>query len=131
VDLNVVFYAVIALVVVLFVRRTMKIRALKHYGPSDVADLLKAKGNILLLDVRTAAEHSSGAIKGSINIPLPSLRSRLGELEKYKSKEIVCYCQTGNRSASAALLLRTNGFTVANMRGGMGEWNFAHSRSPA
>ncbi len=124
--MNIVFYILLALVLAVYANRMLKIRALKHYRPSDVDELLRSRANIVLLDVRTQAEHSAGAIKGSVNIPLQSLRSRLEELEKHKQKEIVCYCQTGSRSASAALLLKGNGYTVANMRGGMADWNFAH-----
>ena len=125
-DINLIFYAFVALAVIIVIRRTLRIRSLKHYGPSDVDALLKSGGNIVLLDVRTAAEHNEGAIKGSIHIPLQSLRSRLDDLKKYKTKEIVCYCQTGNRSSSAALILRSNGFAVANLRGGIADWNFSH-----
>jgi rhodanese-related sulfurtransferase len=121
---NLIFYVLIVLVVGLYLRRTLKIRSLKQYRASDVDDLLRSRrGEIILLDVRTAPERKAGAIRGSIHIPLQSLRSRLGELEKYKGKEIVCYCQSGNRSVSAALLLRGNGFAVANLRGGIAEWN--------
>ncbi len=124
--MNIVFYVLLGVIVIYFFSRMLKIRSLKHYGPADVEELITSRANILLLDVRTPAEHSAGAIKGSIHIPLQSLRSRLGVLEKYKSKEVICYCQTGSRSASAALLLKSNGFTVANLRGGMADWNFAH-----
>jgi rhodanese-related sulfurtransferase len=119
-------YALIALAAVLFIRRTLKIRSLKEYRPSDLDQLLKTTNSIVLLDVRTAAERQTGSIKSSIHIPLQSLRTRFSELEKYKGREIVCYCQTGSRSVSAALLLKGKGFAVAHLRGGMADWNFAH-----
>lgn len=121
-DTQVVAYALIALAAILFIRRTLKIRSIKEYGPSDLGRALKTTNNIVLLDVRTDAERQTGSIKSSIHIPLQSLRTRFNELEKYKGREIVCYCQTGSRSASAALLLRGKGFTVANVRGGMADW---------
>jgi len=126
VETQIAVYALIALAAVLFIRRTLKIRSLKEYGPSDLEQLLKTSHNILLLDVRSDAERQTGSIKSSIHIPLQVLRTRFSELEKYKGREIICFCQTGSRSVSAALLLRGKGFTVANLRGGMADWNFAH-----
>jgi rhodanese-related sulfurtransferase len=126
VDTRIVVYALIALAAILFIRRTLRIRSLKEYRPSELDQLLKTTNSIVLLDVRTAAERQTGSIKSSIHIPLQSLRTRFNELEKYKGREIVCYCQTGSRSVSAALLLRGKGFPVANLRGGMADWNFAH-----
>ena len=45
-------------------------------------------------------------------------------LEKYKSKEIICYCASGSRSVNAGLKLKKAGFTVGNLRGGIASWNF-------
>ncbi len=125
-DPQVLWYLAGGLLVFLFVRRTLRMRALKQYTPSEIEAQLKSKGGLLLLDVRTDGERQSGSIRGSLHIPIASLRSRMKELEQYRSREIVCYCASGSRSASAALLLKKNGFTAGNLRGGMGEWNFAH-----
>jgi rhodanese-related sulfurtransferase len=115
-----------AILVFLFVRRTLRMRSLKQYAPREIEALLKSKGGPLLLDVRTEAERQSGSIRGSLHIPVALLRSRMKELEHYKDREIVCYCASGSRSASAALLLKKNGFNAGNLRGGMAEWNFVH-----
>ncbi|MBI5464507.1 MAG: rhodanese-like domain-containing protein, partial [Ignavibacteriales bacterium] len=82
--------------------------------------------NFFLLDVRTDSERQLGTIRGSVHIPLHHIVRRIEELEKHKAKEIICFCQTGNRSVSAALLLKRRGFKVANLVGGMAEWNFSH-----
>lgn len=96
---------------------------MKQYSPREVADLMKQAGTAILLDVRTSAERQRQMIKGSMHIPLHELMRRSGELEKHKNKEVICYCQSGNRSLSAASKLRKSGFTVANMKGGIAEWN--------
>jgi rhodanese-related sulfurtransferase len=126
VDTQVFWYGAAALLVFLFVRRTLRMRSLKQYTPLEIEARLKSKGSPLLLDVRTDAERQSGSIRGSLHIPIASLRSRMKELEQYKSREIVCYCASGSRSVSAALLLKKSGFNAGNLRGGMGEWNFVH-----
>ncbi|MEG1539714.1 MAG: FAD-dependent oxidoreductase [Muribaculaceae bacterium] len=72
---------------------------------------------ILLLDVRTAAEFSFGAIDGAINIPLDDLRERFNELPR--NKEIYIYCAVGLRGYLAQRILFANGFTnTKNLSGG-------------
>jgi len=77
-----------------------------------------------MLDVRTARERSYRSIPGSLHIPLHELNARMKELERYRSKEIICYCASGSRSISAALRLKKAGFNVANLEGGLATWNF-------
>lgn len=120
------WYAAAAILAFLLIRRTLRMRSLKQYTPAEIDARLKLKDGLILLDVRTDAERQSGAIRGSLHIPIASLRSRVKELEQYKNREIVCYCASGSRSASAALLLKKSGFAAGNLRGGMADWNFAH-----
>jgi NADPH-dependent 2,4-dienoyl-CoA reductase/sulfur reductase-like enzyme/rhodanese-related sulfurtransferase len=70
----------------------------------------------ILLDVRTVSEFEKGHIEGALNIPVDSLRERIGELDK--DKEIIEYCQVGLRGYIAARILNQNGFKVKNMTGG-------------
>ncbi|MGC7871319.1 DsrE/DsrF/DrsH-like family protein [Desulfosporosinus sp. SYSU MS00001] len=70
----------------------------------------------ILLDVRTEEEFSNGHIPCSLNIPLDSLRDRMGELDK--SKQIIGYCQVGLRGYVADRILSQNGYKVLNITGG-------------
>jgi CoA-disulfide reductase len=70
----------------------------------------------ILVDVRTADEFNNGHIKDAVNIPVDSLRDRLGELDK--NKTIVEYCQVGLRGYIADRILSQNGFKVLNVTGG-------------
>lgn len=83
--------------------------------------LEEAKAMVLtgaaLLDVRVEDEYLSGSIKGSVNIPLYSLRTKFAELDR-KCHYIV-FCQTGSRSCAAAFLLSRQGFEVSVLRGGL------------
>ena len=124
---QIIFYGVAALLVSLYVRRLLYLRSLKKYTPSEVAEKMKTN-SVVLLDVRTTDERSRSSIKGSIHIPLHELRRREKELEKYKSREIVCYCATGSRSGSATATLTKLGYNAANMKGGIAEWNFSGLR---
>lgn len=118
------WYGLLAVIVLLYVRKMFVNKSIPQYNPTELQQKLKETGDIVLLDVRTNQERTSGAIKGSLHIPLHELSRRLNELSKYKSKEIVCYCATGSRSLSAAAKLRKVNFSAASLKGGIAEWNF-------
>lgn len=117
-------YSLIALVAFFGIRRFVWTLKIQQYNPANIAEKLSSKASLVLLDVRTNSERRNGAIRDSIHIPLHELGRRMSELEKVRDKEIVVYCQSGNRSLSAAVKLRKNGFSAANLKGGIVEWNF-------
>lgn len=81
----------------------------------------------LVLDVREDKEFAAGHIPKARHIPLSALASRLGELEKFKSKPIVVNCRSGQRSARACGILKKHGFEKAvNLAGGIMAWESAH-----
>ena len=81
----------------------------------------------LVLDVREDKEFAAGHIPKARHIPLGALASRLGELEKFKSKPIVVNCRSGQRSARACGILKKHGFEKAvNLAGGIMAWESAH-----
>jgi rhodanese-related sulfurtransferase len=123
---EVLLYVVIGIIGLFYVRRALVARSVQHYSAAEVQEKLRDLHNVVLLDVRTEREWQGQHIKGAVHIPLHELQRRIDELEKHKGKEVVCYCQTGNRSVSAAVRLKKLGFSVANMKGGIAEWNFQH-----
>jgi rhodanese-related sulfurtransferase len=96
------------------------IEALKNLfgiGPEvNYADL-KVKG-AQIIDVRSKGEYDSGHIKGSVNIPLPSLANQLGKIKK--DKPVITCCASGMRSASAKSILQSNGYSEVYNGGGWG-----------
>lgn len=79
-------------------------------------------GNIIVLDVREAAEYAFDHIPNAISIPLGELEVRLNELNK--KDEIYVVCRTGSRSDFAAQKLADNGFSnVMNVVPGMSRWS--------
>jgi hydroxyacylglutathione hydrolase len=70
-----------------------------------------------IVDVRNPAECADGMIDGATNLPLPTLLDRLADLDRDRPTAV--YCAGGYRSATAASLLRSRGFsTVADLLGG-------------
>jgi len=59
-------------------------------------ELLSKLSKVQLIDIREPYEHQDGHIEGSINIPMGDFLEKLEELDK--TKQIVIYCNTGNRS---------------------------------
>jgi NADPH-dependent 2,4-dienoyl-CoA reductase/sulfur reductase-like enzyme/rhodanese-related sulfurtransferase len=84
----------------------------------EIADLDPER--TLLLDVREDAERRAGHIPGSVHIPLRELRSRLGELPR--DREVIVYCQSGQRSYNACRILSQHGFRVRNLTGSYHTW---------
>lgn len=91
--------------------------------------LTTGSSNVLLLDVRTAAEFKGtapekfGSLKNAINIPIHQLEERIKELDVYKEREIIVYCSHSHRSPQASYLLTQNGFkNVTNLQHGMHLW---------
>ena len=81
---------------------------LVHWGVTDGA---------LLLDVRQPVELVVESVPGAVNIPLPQLRSRLGELPK--DREILVICRSAQRAYYATRILLQNGLKARNLSGGM------------
>jgi CRP-like cAMP-binding protein len=71
----------------------------------------------LWLDVRFSDEHKATAIKGSINLPLNMLRSKVRKLDA--EKRYVVYCDSGGRSSAGAFLLAQRGFDACYLAGGL------------
>jgi rhodanese-related sulfurtransferase len=66
--------------------------------------------------VRTGEEFAAGHLPAAVNIPVDELRSRLGELPP--NREIVAYCQVGQRGYLATRILRQAGLSASNLSGG-------------
>jgi rhodanese-related sulfurtransferase len=121
---QILIYSLILLLVFNFVRKFLLMRNIKQYSQPEAKDKIK-NNRAMLLDVRTEGERKSGAIKGSVHIPLNQLRHRSDELLKFKNKEIICYCRSGNRSLSAASVLNKKGLNASSLKGGISRWNFS------
>lgn len=98
--------------------------SIPRVGP-DQAQALLQNPEVLLLDVRTEAEHRDRNIPGTdALIPVQDLAARIKELDGAKSRPILVYCRSGNRSLTAVELLKKHGFQdVTDLEGGIVAWN--------
>lgn len=83
----------------------------------------KSTKDAVILDVRTPEEYREGYIDKAVNIDFydPAFKSELMKLDKTRSYFV--YCKAGGRSASAAEMMRKEGFTkVFDLDGGITSW---------
>ncbi|MDH5435842.1 MAG: cyclic nucleotide-binding domain-containing protein [Gammaproteobacteria bacterium] len=73
------------------------------------------------LDVRLPTEHETNSIKGSMNIPLSSLRNDMMNLDK--GTRYIVYCDTGRRSSAAVYTLSENDIDAYVLEGGLAAWS--------
>lgn len=120
----------IVLIVIAFVSGGMLLwPAIQRRSGGPALDTLAATrlindSHAVILDVRDAAEFASGHLPNARNIPLAELSNRSGELPS--GKPVLVCCATGNRSGSAATMLRKAGRDqIFNLAGGLQGWRQA------
>lgn len=95
--------------------------------PSEANEELAATrngGGVALVDVREQHEFEERHIPGAIHVPRGHLESRIEQFVPDKSRRVILYCASGNRSAFAAKTLTEElGYSdVASMAGGITLW---------
>lgn len=100
----------------------------QNYENIDVKGFseLIADTNVVVLDVRTAAEFAEGHIQGAVLMD----QGQGDFVEKAKDalptgKTIALYCRSGRRSANAAGRLAAAGYKCVNLKGGITAWKEA------
>ena len=78
----------------------------------------KIKAGAKIIDVRTMEEFNEEHYPNALNIPVDQIRQRLTEFGE-KNAPIVVYCASGSRSAFAARLLKSAGYTDVINAGGL------------
>ena len=98
-----------------------------NLSPVEFSDKIKELPDAPVIDVRTPEEFSKGHLENAKNIVLTG-----NDFEKQisvfdKSKPVFIYCLSGNRSASAASIMRSGGFKeVYELSGGIMKWGRAN-----
>lgn len=105
----------------LFVRNEV-VRGGRVVTPQELVNLVNRDGAVVI-DVRDAKEFAQGHIVDAVNVPHTALGTRVGELDKYKSKPVVVACKMGQHAGPAGTVLRKAGFEhVARLKGGVTGW---------
>lgn len=90
----------------------------KHLSSDEVEAMLASDTPPLIIDVRDDWEYQRYHIPDAVHIPLDEIAMRTDEIDE--AREVVCVCEHGMRSDTAADFLAGAGFeNVATMEGGM------------
>lgn len=73
----------------------------------------------LVIDVRSEREFHATAIEYAVNMPLPQLAQRIGEIVADKATPLVLYCASGARSGIGCGVLKQLGYTNVTNAGGL------------
>ena len=98
----------------------------KDLSPTDAWQFIQQHANdanFKLIDVRTPGEYASGHITGATNLDYyaPGFRDSLNALDK--TKTIMIYCRSGNRSGRTVNMMETMEFTkVYHIENGLIGW---------
>jgi phage shock protein E len=97
---------------------------LKTIEAKEFAGLTK-NNEAVIIDFRTSDEFNSGHIPNALNIDYYSdLNDKITALDT--SKIYLVYCQSGNRSGKAALIMAEKGFSrIYNLKNGIPAWKRA------
>eukprot|EP01119_Soliformovum_irregulare_P017490 TRINITY_DN5211_c0_g1_i1.p1 TRINITY_DN5211_c0_g1~~TRINITY_DN5211_c0_g1_i1.p1 ORF type:complete len:424 (+),score=85.81 TRINITY_DN5211_c0_g1_i1:2-1273(+) len=92
-----------------------------HISPHDLHQLQSQDADVLLLDVRAPVQYSICRLPRSHNVPLESIKEKLGELRQQAAQRpVVVLCRRGEDSQTALQILREHGFSdLKNLQGGL------------
>ena len=90
------------------------------------ATLLINREDALTVDVRGETDYEKGHLPNARNMPATDLERRSKELEKFRARPLILYCNSGATSAKGISTLKKAGFEkLYSLRGGLYEWEKA------
>ena len=82
--------------------------------------------NAIVIDLRKQDDFNNGHILNAINYPVDTLKDQENNLESYKDKPVILYCNTGVDSPRVARMLIQKGFErLYCLKGGLQAWKSA------
>jgi len=95
----------------------------KHVKAQWASELLLANPDMVVLDLRTTKEISSGYIEGATfaDFKDDTFKSQLSQLDR--NKQYIIHCKAGGRSEKALPVLKELGFKhITHLDGGLDGW---------
>lgn len=86
-------------------------------GLVETVATLPSDPQVQLIDVRARALANADPVPGAVNIPMPSLREHLDDIDR--NRPVVTVCALGKNSYFASRVLKQNGFDVCSVDGGL------------
>ena len=89
--------------------------ALTALAPETLRSWVAEHEDLIVIDVRSAAEFESLHIRGSYNVPLPLLSEHTDDLAARLGSRVVLVCQSGARAEQARQRLAGSGIDTAHV----------------
>lgn len=87
---------------------------------------LAGQTDLLLLDVRSAAEFKAGHVPGAVNIPHHEIDTIYQLLQGADDKDVVVYCRSGRRAGLVLEAMKAKGLEgLYHLEGDMNGWSTA------
>ena len=113
--------AIFAAVAVIFYEIRERIQEFAALSTMQVVRLINQ--GALVIDLRSKELYDAGHIGDARNVPMAGLESQAEALKKWRNKNVITYCDSGNTGASGARKLMKLGFTkVFSLHGGLNAW---------
>jgi sulfur-carrier protein adenylyltransferase/sulfurtransferase len=88
---------------------------------NTLSEMISAKAEFTLIDVRQPEEYEVSRMPGSRLIPLPEFEDSIKDMDK--NTRYVLHCKLGGRSQRAVEIMEKAGFkSVYNLEGGIEAW---------
>lgn len=92
-------------------------------APEQLFELLAARPELRILDVRTPGEYEAVHIRGAYNVPLDTLGEHGADIRAHVNEPVVLVCQSGQRARRAEAALVTAGMPNLHvLDGGVNGW---------
>jgi rhodanese-related sulfurtransferase len=126
---NLLLFAALVVVMVMLIKAELDHQANKgsFLSPANAIRLMNNDDEILIIDIRAAADFKKGHIKGAKNMPLSDFAKSIDGISGEKDRPVLIYCNSGNTVTRAIKLLKKAGFEkVNNLAGGIAAWKEAN-----
>jgi rhodanese-related sulfurtransferase len=98
-------------------------KASNRVSTLQATQMMNQTGKTVVVDVRDKEAYGSGHLPDARHVPLAELAQRQGELEKFKTRNVIVVCQSGTQSGRASAILAKAGFAqVFSLDGGVAGW---------
>jgi rhodanese-related sulfurtransferase len=95
----------------------------RQASPLQATQMINRGKSTAVIDVRSTEAYSAGHLRDAKHIPLADLGTRIGELDKVKTKTIVIVDQDGKHVSKAERQLKMAGFEdIYGLEGGIAAW---------
>jgi rhodanese-related sulfurtransferase len=115
--------AVIVVIVLWMISRVMSGEGFSELSQETLLKYIEEDRDMCILDVRSQREYDQGHIPKAIHMDYQAISTHLEDLEPYRRKDVIVYCEHGMRAQMALGVLQRSSFSrLYHLKGDMVEW---------